>query len=86
MAARLDIIQITGMTRKAQAHPMSDIGILNSPLELAFVLLLGAPGLPVGAIAGTLLWRRHRAWGAGLGTLAGFGLWPLSWLYFTDNP
>ena len=43
---------------------MSDIGVLNGPFATAFVLaLLGAPGLPIGAIAGALLWRRHRVWG-----------------------
>jgi hypothetical protein len=37
---------------------MSDIGILNSPLGIAFILMLfGAPGIPIGAIAGALLWR-----------------------------
>ena len=65
---------------------MSDIGILNGPFATAFILLLfGAPGLPLGAIAGALAWRRHRAWGAGLGALAGFGLWLSGWLYFSDN-
>jgi hypothetical protein len=65
---------------------MSDIGILNDPLSVAFILLLlGAPGVPIGAIAGALIWRRHRLWGAALGAVAGFGLWLLGWLYFTGN-
>ena len=43
---------------------MSDIGILNSPLAIAFLLaLLGSPGLGVGAVIGALLWRRHRVIG-----------------------
>ena len=43
---------------------MSDIGILNSPLAIAFLLaLLGGPGLGVGAVIGALLWRRHRVIG-----------------------
>ncbi len=34
---------------------MSDIGILNGPVAIAFVLLLfGSPGLPLGALAGAL--------------------------------
>ena len=49
------------------------------------LLILGAPGLPLGAIAGALLWRRHRVWGAALGAVIGFGLWLLGWLYFSDN-
>lgn len=65
---------------------MSDIGILNSPLDIALVLLLfGSPGLPLGAIAGALLWRRHRVWGALIGAAVGYGLWLLGWLYVTDN-
>jgi Na+/proline symporter len=65
---------------------MSDIGILNSPLSVALVLLLfGSPGLPLGAIAGALAWRKHRVWGALLGAVAGFGLWLLGWLYFSNN-
>ena len=65
---------------------MSDIGILNGPFATAFVLaLLGAPGLPIGAIAGTLVWRRHRVWGAALGAVIGFGLWLLGWLYFSGD-
>ena len=65
---------------------MSDIGIFSGLLGTAIVLLiLGAPGLPLGAIAGALLWRRHRIGGAALGAVAGFGLWLLGWLYFSDN-
>ena len=43
---------------------MSDIGILNSPLAIAFLLaLFGGPGLAAGAVIGALLWRRHRVIG-----------------------
>ena len=65
---------------------MSDIGILNGPFSTAFILLiLGAPGVPLGAILGALLWRRHRILGALVGALAGFALWLLGWFYFTDS-
>ncbi len=54
---------------------MSDIGILNDPLSIAFIaLLFGSPGLAVGAIAGALAWRSHRIAGALIGALAGFGV------------
>ena len=49
---------------------MSDIGILNDPLSLALIaLLLGSPGLALGAVAGALVWRaaphcRCGAWSA----------------------
>ena len=60
---------------------MSDIGILNDPLSLAFVfLIIGSPGLPLGAIAGAFLWRRHRIYGALLGAVAGFALWLAGWM------
>jgi hypothetical protein len=46
---------------------MSDIGSIFSPFDLVVIgLILGSPGLPLGAIAG-------------------FGLWLLGWLYFSDN-
>lgn len=65
---------------------MSDIGILSGPYDIAIVLLiLGAPGLPIGAVAGALLWRRHRLWGALIGAVLGFGLWLLGWFFFTGN-
>ncbi|HEX3948973.1 MAG TPA: hypothetical protein VHW95_03875 [Steroidobacteraceae bacterium] len=52
----------------------------------AFILLLfGSPGLPLGAIAGALIWRRHRVWGALIGAVAGFGLWLLGGLYVSSN-
>ena len=60
---------------------MSDIGILTDPWSLAFVfLIIGSPGLPLGAIAGALLWRRHRIYGALLGAVAGFALWLAGWM------
>jgi Na+/proline symporter len=65
---------------------MTDIGILNGPFATALILLIvGSPGLLPGAIAGALIWRRHRIWGALIGSAAGFGLWLLGWLYVTDS-
>jgi Na+/proline symporter len=62
---------------------MSDIGILNDPLSLAFVfLIIGSPGLPLGAIAGALLWRRHRIYGALLGAVVGFAVWLAGWMIY----
>lgn len=64
---------------------MSDIGILNDPWSVAFVLLiLGAPGLPIGSVIGALVWRRHRALGALLGALFGFALWLAAWMWWND--
>lgn len=64
---------------------MSDIGILNDPLSIAFVLLvIGSPGLPLGAIVGALAWRRHRIVGAAAGAVAGFALWLAGWIFLND--
>ena len=64
---------------------MSDIGILNDPLSIAFVILIiGSPGLPLGAIAGALIWRRHRVIAALLGAAVGFALWFAGWMWLTD--
>lgn len=64
---------------------MSDIGILNDPLSIAFVLLvIGSPGLPLGAIIGALVWRRHRILGALVGAVIGFALWLLGWIFLND--
>jgi len=64
---------------------MSDIGILNDPLSIAFVLLvIGSPGLPLGALVGAVVWRRHRIWGALAGAVAGFALWLAGWVFLND--
>lgn len=55
---------------------MSDIKIEFSSSELALVaLLIGWPGLVVGALAGGLLWRRHPVLGALAGAVLGLPLW-----------
>ena len=65
---------------------MSDIGILNSPLAIAFLLtLLGGPGLGVGAVIGALLWRRRRVLGGLTGAIFGFAISVVGWLYFNDS-
>jgi Na+/proline symporter len=64
---------------------MSDIGILNDPVSLIVIaLLLGSPGLLLGAILGALLSRRRRVVGAVLGAVIGFVLCVLGWLVFNE--
>ena len=64
---------------------MSDIGILNDPVSLiAIALLLGSPGILLGAIPGALLWRRHRIAGGLLGAVVGFVLCLIGWLVMKD--
>ena len=54
---------------------MSDIGILNSPLDIAFLLnLFGGLGLGVGAVIGGLT-----------GAILSFAISIVGWLYFSDN-
>ena len=65
---------------------MSDIGILNSPLDIAFLLnLFGGLGLGVGAVIGALFWRRHRVIGGLTGAILSFAISIVGWLYFSDN-
>jgi Na+/proline symporter len=60
---------------------VSDIGILSDPAsQIEMVLLLGSPGLLLGAILGALLWKRHRFAGTLLGAVAGLVLWLTGWL------
>jgi hypothetical protein len=80
------MVQVQTLSLPERRRKMSDIGVLSDPFSTALILLIvGAPGLPVGAIAGALTWRRHRIWGADRGAAAGLGMWLLGWLYFTDN-
>jgi hypothetical protein len=60
---------------------VSDVGILNDPVSVFLIFLFfGSPGIPLGAIAGALLWRRHRVIGGVLGAVAGFVLWLAGWM------
>jgi len=64
---------------------MSDIGILNNPLDLLFLaLLFGAPGLALGGVIGALLWRRRRWLGALFGAVVGVALWLAGWMALRD--
>jgi Na+/proline symporter len=74
-----------GVGGRSGERPVSDIGILNDPISLiAIALLLGSPGLLLGAIPGALLWRRHRIAGAVVGAVLGFILWLIGWMMIKD--
>jgi hypothetical protein len=63
---------------------VSDIGILNDPVSLiAIALILGSPGILLGAIPGALLWRRRIA-GALVGAAVGFVVWLVGWMVMKD--
>ncbi|MGA2818502.1 MAG: hypothetical protein ABSE67_19875 [Xanthobacteraceae bacterium] len=65
---------------------MSDIGLNWGPLDFAAIgLIIGSPGLLLGAAMGAIIWRSRRLSGALVGALvglllwlAGFGLWKMS--------
>jgi hypothetical protein len=64
---------------------LSDIGILNDPSDLVMIaLVLGSPGLLLGAIAGALAWRKRRWAGALLGAVIGFATWLVGWMWVKD--
>jgi Na+/proline symporter len=64
---------------------VSDIGILNDPVSLIVIaLILGSPGILLGAIPGALLWRAHRIAGALLGAVVGFVVWLIGWMVVKD--
>jgi Na+/proline symporter len=66
---------------------MSDIGIDWGPLDWAMIaLILGAPGLVIGAAVGALAWRRHRLYGALLGAAAGLVLWLGGFVLWKASP
>jgi Na+/proline symporter len=66
---------------------MSDIGLDWGPLDIAMIaLIIGAPGLVIGAALGALAWRRHRVWGAVLGALIGFALWLVGFVLWKASP
>ncbi len=55
---------------------MSDISIEFTWYELLVVaLFLGWPGLLFGAVLGAVAWRRHRVYGALVGSTGGVALW-----------
>jgi len=55
---------------------MSDISIQFTWLDLLLVaLLVGWPGLLLGAGLGVAAWRRHPVYGALIGSVAGLALW-----------
>ena len=51
---------------------MSDVGLIFSPLDyLMIALVIGSPGLVIGAGLGAVAWRRHCIIGAITGAVIG---------------
>jgi Na+/proline symporter len=66
---------------------MSDIGLDWGPLDIAaLALIIGAPGLVIGAVLGAIVWRRYRLWGALLGAIAGLLLWLGGFVLWKASP
>jgi Na+/proline symporter len=66
---------------------MSDIGLDLGPLDVVMIaLIIGSPGLVVGAALGALLWRRHRFYGAVLGAVAGLVVFDAGFVAWKASP
>ena len=66
---------------------MSDIGLDWGPFDYAILaLIIGAPGLAIGAALGAVVWRRHRLWGALNGTVVGLALWLGGFVLWKASP
>jgi hypothetical protein len=66
---------------------MSDIGPIFGPLDIAMLaLIIGAPGLVLGAGAGAFAWRRHRLWGALFGSVGGLLIWLAGFVLWKASP
>jgi hypothetical protein len=66
---------------------MSDIGLDWGPFDLiAIALIIGAPGLVIGAAPGAVLWRHHRLYGAGLGAAIGLLIWLAGFVAWKASP
>ena len=66
---------------------MSDIGPIIGPFDIAMLaLIIGAPGLFVGAAVGAFAWRRHRVWGALIGAVGGLLIWLAGFVLWKASP
>jgi hypothetical protein len=66
---------------------MSDIGPIFGPIDIAMLaLIIGAPGLVLGAAVGAFVWHRHRVWGALTGAIIGLALWPAGFVLWKASP
>jgi hypothetical protein len=66
---------------------MSDIGLAWGPFDIAMIsLIIGAPGLVIGAAGGALAWRRHRISGALLGAVGGLLIWLAGFVLWKASP
>jgi Na+/proline symporter len=66
---------------------VSDIGLHWGPLDiLALALIVGFPGIILGAVFGAIVWRRHRVWGALLGAAVGLALWLVGFYFWKMSP
>jgi Na+/proline symporter len=66
---------------------MSDISIDFGPFGwAAVILIIGAPGLLLGAAIGAVSWRRHRLYGALIGAVVGLVLWDAGFVFWKASP
>jgi putative Mn2+ efflux pump MntP len=66
---------------------MSDISLYWGPLDYTMIaLIIGAPGLVIGAALGTIVWRRRRILGGIIGALLGLFLWLGGFVLWKSSP
>jgi hypothetical protein len=66
---------------------MSDISLDWGPLGIAFIaLIIGAPGLVIGAALGAIVWRHRRIFGAVVGAFVGLLLWLGGFVLWKSSP
>jgi putative Mn2+ efflux pump MntP len=66
---------------------MSDIALNWGVFDIAMIaLIIGAPGLTIGAALGAVVWRRRRLSGALIGALVGLALWLAGFVLWKASP
>jgi|HubBroStandDraft_2_1064218.scaffolds.fasta_scaffold2167103_2 hypothetical protein len=66
---------------------MSDIALNWGAFDIATIaLIIGAPGLAIGAALGAAVWRHHRLWGALTGAVVGLALWLGGFVLWKASP
>jgi hypothetical protein len=70
---------------KADSHVRHPHPARSGQRHFFLLLVFGSPGLRVGLIAGAVLWRARRIWGALIGAVIGFGLFLGGmWIYIVN--
>jgi len=62
---------------------VSDIGPIFGPFDVAMLaLIIGAPGLVLGAAGGAFVWRPHHVLGVPTGAVGGLLMWLVGFVHW----